>query len=98
MQIPEFKTNDRDLTEFIEVLKGVFRKFSSDNFEIIILEGTTTPAFDTQKQFKHNGRRAPQFYFRVEGDVYVASKGMGAGTVDIRSRLANENFKILLVF
>lgn len=98
MQIPEYKTNDTELTGFIEVLKAVFRKFSSDNFEIISIQGTTDPILDTKKQFKHNGRRAPQFYFKVEGDVYIASKGMGTFNVDIRSRLTNEDFKILLVF
>jgi hypothetical protein len=97
MRPPELKFDDPVLQRMFQALTSVFANISKDNMRTVILEGTTQSVVDTQRKFRHGLGSVPSFWFPLEGDVYVPKDGFNENEVDIRSRLTDHNFKILVV-
>jgi hypothetical protein len=97
-KIPAFNTDDANLNSFVALLRGLFQKLDRDNFEGIMLEGTTSADPDSEKKFQHNRSKVPKLVWLLEGDVYIPKGGLGPQAVDVRSRLTNHSFKLFISF
>jgi hypothetical protein len=95
-QLPDLSIAEPEAQRIYTLLRGVLQNLSSDNYDTEELVGEV-PAADTKNQVSHGLGTRPSFYFILEGDVYVAFNGLTAATIDIRSRNANEKYRLLLV-
>ncbi len=73
------------------LLSGV----SYDNFNQLVIEGTTAITVDAQKLFSHSMTPQPIGWFPLIGDVYVQE--ISSKKIDVRSTKSEVNFKIVLL-
>jgi len=91
-------TDNHELNKVLWTLRTVFENISLDNMNTVTITGTTDSTPDTDKEFRHGRGAVPSLVFYQEGDVYVPRNGLGADTLKVNSRLADQQFKIILVF
>lgn len=87
---PEVKT-------LFQLLASVLVNISSDNFRGVELIGTTNATQDTESKFKHGLGTVPSLWFPLEGRVYVPRNGFSDTELDLRSPVASEPFRILVI-
>lgn len=97
MRPPQLKFEDPKLQQMFNALTYVLNNISKDNLKSEIVEGTTNSSGDTKALFKHGLSGVPSLWYPLEGDVYVPKNGFGASELDVRSRLASHEFRILVV-
>ena len=98
MRLPRFETTDRELSRFADFLRGILTRITVDNFDSILIDGITDPTADTIKIFKHGRGATPRMVDVLEGDVYIQSGTRGPEIIDVRSRFADQTFKLRLYF
>ena len=97
MKLPSFFTDQPELKRFDAILRKVLSSLSVDNFVVQELAGTTSSTENSSALFRHKLESAPRMWLPLEGDVYIPRNGLGSQKVDVRSRLASEQFKLLLI-
>lgn len=74
------------------------RKLRLEDFDSLVLEGTTNATGDTSSKFKHGRGAVPTMVMVLEGNVYLPKNGRGPNEVDVRSPNSSEAFTLLLLF
>lgn len=97
MKLTEVTFRDTDLQKLARAVATVLVNVSADNFRTIEIEGVTSSSANVATQFRHALGRVPSFWFPIGGRVYVPKDGLSENQIDIRSTVASEPFRILIV-
>ena len=97
MRLTEVSFKDPELAKLARAISTVVVNISADNFKLVELEGTTNGTANTTSQFRHALGRIPSFWFPLGGRVYVPKDGLSENQIDIRSTVASEPFRVLVV-
>lgn len=97
MKMRDRQYKDNEIKDLFRAITSVVSNISSDNFRAIELTGTTNSTADTSSMFKHGLGKVPAFWFPLEGRVYVPRDGFSESEMDLRSTVASESFRVLVV-
>lgn len=97
MRPTELRFDEPQMQALFKAITSVLVNISADNFRAIELTGTTNATANTQQKFRHNLGKNPAFWFPLEGRVYVPRHGTSESELDIRSTVASEPFRVLVV-
>lgn len=97
MQIRDRQYKDPEIKDLFRALTAFSTNVSADNFKGVVLTGTTNSTANTSSKFKHSLGTSPTMWFPLEGRVYVPRNGFSENDVDLRSTVASEAFKILVI-
>lgn len=97
MKMRDRQYNDPEIKDLFRAVAAALANISSDNFRSTELTGKTNGTADTSSMFKHALGKVPAFWFPLEGRVYVPRNGFSESEMDIRSTVASESFRVLVV-
>lgn len=97
MRMRDRQYSDAEVKDLFRAATAALANISSDNFRAIELTGTTNSSANTKSMFKHDLGKTPAFWFPLEGRVYVPRYGFSESEMDLRSTVASEPFRILVV-
>lgn len=97
MRPPELKFSDPELQKMFRALSTVLYNVSKDNMKSVELTGTTHSTANTSSKFRHGLGAVPSLWFPLEGRIYVPRNGMSETELDIRSTVASEPFRVLVI-
>jgi hypothetical protein len=97
MRLTEVTFKDPELQKLARIVATVLVNLSLDNMKIVELTGKTSGTANTASDFRHAMARTPSFWFPLEGRIYVPRYGVTENDIDIRSTVANEPFRLLVV-
>ena len=97
MRIRELKFEDPEVKKLARETATVLTNLSLDNMKYVELTGETHPTPDTENFFRHALGKVPSFCLVQEGRVYVPRYGMTEQEIDIRSAVASEPFRIIVI-
>jgi hypothetical protein len=91
------KFTDPEVANLSQSLARLFANISLDNFNASEFSGTTSSSANTQATFRHGLDSIPSMVLILEGDVYVASNGVGVQEADIRSARTSQPFRAVAI-
>lgn len=97
MKLTEVSFKDPEIAKLARAVATVLFNVSLDNMKFVELEGTTHGTANTASQFRHALGRVPSFWFPLGGRVYTPKDGLSENNIDIRSTVASEPFRVLVV-
>jgi len=97
MRFPEHKFEDVNLQKIVRAIASTFKNISVDNMRFVELTGSTNATPDTESKFRHALGMQPSLWLPLEGRVYVPRFGLSEQEIDIRSSVASEPFRIIVI-
>ena len=97
MKFTELSFSSPEIQKLSRTLSTVLVNVSKDNMKFVEITGTSNGIADTSSTFRHAIGRVPSFWFPLEGRIYVPRHGADENEIDIRSTVASEPFRMLIV-